>query len=132
MKFLLDTHTFIWAVSKPGKLSKKALTAIQDSENELYISAVSFWEIAIKVRHGRLEPIGKDKLSLIKIAELTGIRAIALEPDEAESSHELSENTHFDPFDRMLVWQAISRKLTLISAHSTLKRFKADGLKLLW
>ena len=132
MKFLLDTHTFIWAVSKPAKLSKKATATIQNSENELYISAVSFWEIAIKIRLGRLEPIGKNTQSLIKIAELTGIRPIPLEPDEAESSHELSENTHFDPFDRMLVWQAISRKLTLISADSTLRRFKPDGLKLLW
>ena len=132
MNFLLDTHAFIWAVTEPDKLSKTAAAVIEDGETELYISAVSFWEIAIKIRLGRLESLGKDAKSLIEVAELTGITPIPLDPDEAESSHKLSENTHFDPFNRMLAWQAIQRKLTLISADATLKRFKKDGLKLLW
>jgi PIN domain nuclease of toxin-antitoxin system len=132
MKLLLDTHAFIWAVSEPGKLSRKAAAAIIDGENELFVSAVSFWEIAIKIRLGKLQPVGIDHRTLVDAAKSTGIGAIPLDAGEAESSHQLTEDSHFDPFDRMLVWQAITRKLTLVSADSILKRFDADGLKLLW
>lgn len=132
MKLLLDTHTFIWAISEPKKLSKKATTTIVDGENELFVSAVSFWEIAIKLRLGKLRPIGDGRKTLIDAARSTGIETIPLDAQEAESSHRLTEDTHFDPFDRMLVWQAISRELTLVSADSALKRFAPDGLKLLW
>jgi PIN domain nuclease of toxin-antitoxin system len=57
---------------------------------------------------------------------------IALESEEAASHQRLIEATHFDPFDRMLIWQAISRKMILVSGDAEFKRFKPDGLKLLW
>lgn len=53
-------------------------------------------------------------------------------PDEAATYGNLTEETHNDPFDRMLIWQAISRKLVLVSGDSEFKRFKKDGLRLLW
>ena len=132
MKLLLDTHTFIWAVSDPDRLPKKARTAIESPDNELFVSSVSFWEIAIKVRSKRLAPIGDYGQDMISVAESTGFRSIPLEPVEAATSAELTEDSHFDPFDRMLIWQAISRKMVLISGDSEFRRFKKDGLKLLW
>ncbi|MEP6787771.1 MAG: type II toxin-antitoxin system VapC family toxin, partial [Acidobacteriota bacterium] len=61
-----------------------------------------------------------------------GFTPIALTPDEAVTQDNLKENTHFDPFDRMLIWQAISRKMTVVSGDPEFRRFTSDGLKLLW
>jgi PIN domain nuclease of toxin-antitoxin system len=132
MRFLLDTHTFIWAISDPDRLSKRARTVIEDSENELSVSAVSFWEIAIKVRSKRLAPIGDYNDDLVELSERTGFKLIPLLTVEAATSGNLKEDTHFDPFDRMLIWQAIKRKMVLVSKDSNFKRFEADGLVLLW
>ena len=69
---------------------------------------------------------------LIPAAKQMGFQPIALTPDEAVTQGKLVEDTHFDPFDRMLIWQAIRRDMTLVSGDSEFKKFAADGLKLLW
>ncbi len=61
-----------------------------------------------------------------------GFTPISLTPVEAATYGNLAEDTHFDPFDRMLIWQAIGRKMVLISKDSNFKRFSKDGLELLW
>lgn len=131
MRYLLDTHTFIWALSAPEKLPSKATKVIEDPESEVFISSVSFWEIAIKVRSKRLAPIGKPTSSAVEAAEAMGFRPISLTPVEATTHGDLTEDTHFDPFDRMLIWQAIQRDLVLISGDKHFQRFVPDGLKLL-
>ncbi|MEJ7848754.1 MAG: type II toxin-antitoxin system VapC family toxin [Pyrinomonadaceae bacterium] len=132
MSFLLDTHTFIWALTDPGRIPINVRNIVEDADNELFVSAVSFWEIAIKVRSGRLAPVGRPSSNIVEAAEAMGFLPIPLLPEEAATSANLIEDTHFDPFDRMLIWQAISRKMVLISGDSEFKRFKKDGLKLLW
>jgi len=132
MRLLLDTHVFIWALTDPKRLPATTRAAITNTENELYISSVSFWEIAIKLRSKRLAPIGHEPSTLVEAAESMGFIPIALTPVEAANQGDLAEDTHFDPFDRMLIWQAISRDLILISRDPEFERFKADGLKLLW
>ena len=132
MRYLLDTHTFIWALSAPAKMSAKARKVIEDPESEVFVSSVSFWEIAIKVRSRRLAPVGNQASTTVEAAESLGFFPIALTPAEAATSGNLIEDTHFDPFDRMLIWQAISRKMTLVSGDKEFKRFKKDGLRLLW
>lgn len=132
MRFLLDTHTFIWSLSDTKRLSSAAKAAITNAENELFVSSVTFWEIAIKVRNKRLAPIGRPPTTLVEAAELMGFRPVSLSPIEAATSGNLIEDTHFDPFDRMLIWQAINRELTLISGDSEFRRFEPDGLKLIW
>lgn len=132
MRVLLDTHAFLWAYSEPGRLPTAVRNTIIDPDNEIFVSAVSFWEIAIKVAIGKLQPIGRHPSKIIEVAESLGMKPIPLLPEEASSYVSLTENTHFDPFDRMLIRQAISRKLTLISKDSEFHRFVPDGLKLLW
>ncbi|HEV8591089.1 MAG TPA: type II toxin-antitoxin system VapC family toxin [Pyrinomonadaceae bacterium] len=130
--YLLDTHVFLWATARSKKLPSTVASTIEDADNDVFVSAVSFWEIAIKVRAGKLD-IGKhDPADLPSRAMEIGFNLLDLEADEAAATGQLGENTHFDPFDRMLVWQAINRGLTLVTADTTLKRFKSDGLKLLW
>ncbi len=132
MNCLLDTHVFLWATGQSKKLPAKVAAKIMDIGNDVFVSAVTFWEIAIKVRAGKLD-IGKNKPDdLPKRALDMGFLLIGLSPEESATMGQLAEDTHFDPFDRMLIWQAISRKLTLISRDREFERFKADGLKLLW
>ena len=130
MRLLLDTHTFLWAVSEPSKLPKKSRRAIEDKANQVLVSAISLWEITIKIRVGKLE-LGWDD-DLITASLNAGIEPLPLTPEEAAAYGDLTEPSHNDPFDRMLIWQAISRKLTLISGDREFERFKSDGLKLLW
>jgi PIN domain nuclease of toxin-antitoxin system len=96
------------------------------------VSAVSFWELSIKVSIGKLQPVGSHPTEIVSVAESLGIKPIPLLPDEAVNYMNLTESTHFDPFDRMLIWQAIQRDLTLVSADPEFKKFKKDGLRLLW
>lgn len=130
MKLLLDTHAFLWAVSAPEKLPNNVRDSIESRSNQAFVSAVSFWEIAIKVRLGKLDLDWDD--DLVEAAVAAGFIPTELTPDEAASSSKLLEETHTDPFDRMLAWQAICRGLTLVSADSALRRFKPFGLKMLW
>lgn len=99
---------------------------------EVFVSAVSLWEIAIKTRIGKMDLGGVSTDDLIPLASEMGIATLSLIPNEAVTYVKFKESTHNDPFDRMLIWQAISRKMVLVSGDSEFKRFAADGLKLLW
>ena len=113
-------------------MPEKVTTTITNLSNDVFVSAVSFLEIAIKVRTGKLD-IGKDKPGdMPHRAVDMGFILLGLSPEDAATMGQLAEETHFDPFDRMLIWQAISQKMTLISGDREFERFKTDGLKLLW
>ncbi|MFM9904543.1 MAG: type II toxin-antitoxin system VapC family toxin [Pyrinomonadaceae bacterium] len=130
MRLLLDTHTFLWAVSEPTRLPIKARRAIEDKTNQAYVSAIGLWEITIKIRIGKLY-LGWDE-DLITAALDAGIEPVSLTPEEAASYDELAEASHNDPFDRMLIWQAIQRDMILVSGDPEFEKFKTDGLRLLW
>ncbi len=132
MNYLLDTHAFLWTVSKSTRLPQKARRVIEDPSNRIFVSSVTFWEIATKFRRGRLDLDGLQPADFIDNAAAMEIEKICLEPTEAATVNQLSEETHFDPFDRMLIWQAICRKHILISRDTEFKKFEPDGIKLLW
>ena len=132
MKLLLDTHTVLWSILTPNRLPPKARNAIEAPTAEVFVSSVSLWEISIKSRLGKLSLVGLSTDDLIPSVTGMGFALIALTPDEAVTQGDLTENTHFDPFDRMLIWQAIMRKMTLVSGDPEFSLFKTDGLKLLW
>ena len=119
----------VWSIDR---LPKQVRTVIENTSTEVFVSAVTFWEIGIKLRSKRLSVGGKTATDLIDEAQNMGFFIIHLGADEAASQQNISEDTHFDPFDRMLIWQAITRKMTLISGDSEFRRFAHDGLKLLW
>jgi len=132
MRYLLDTHVFLWKVANSERIPAKVLAETENPDNEIFISAVSLWEIAIKTRVGKLDLGGISTDDLIPLASEMGIATLSLIPNEAVTYAKLKEPTHNDPFDRMLIWQAISRKLTLVSGDTEFRRFKKYGLKLLW
>ena len=132
MKLLLDTHTFIWTILDTKRLPRSVFEAIRNENNEINVSSVSYWEISIKYRLGKIDLYNLSTSDLIPSANKMGFASIELSSEEAVSQDQLVENTHFDPFDRMLAWQAIKRKLTLVSGDKEFRRFEKDGLRLFW
>jgi PIN domain nuclease of toxin-antitoxin system len=132
MKYLIDTHVFLWSISKPEELSRKATSALKNEDNEIFISAVSLWEISIKVRIGKLELKGIHVKDLTGIIENMDYQVIALEADDAIRYSMLKESTHNDPFDRMLIQQSINRNMVMISKDKEFKKFVPYGLKIIW
>jgi len=132
VKYLLDTHTFLWTISGTGNLSERAKAIIEDGDNDIFVSAVSLWEISLKVRIKKLD-LGKIKPEkLIDLIRKMEFSTIELSPEEALSYHRLDESSHNDPFDRMLIWQAITRSLTILSKDRDFERFRRYGLELDW
>jgi PIN domain nuclease of toxin-antitoxin system len=132
MRLLLDTHSLIWSLFAPDKLSKRARSAILDPENDAMVSVVTFWEISLKYALGKIEIKGLNPEDLPASAKEAFFEIIQLEPEEAASFHRLPRLGHKDPFDRLMIWQAIKRDFFLISADRQFSEYQKYGLKLLW
>jgi PIN domain nuclease of toxin-antitoxin system len=132
-KYLLDTHALIWAIVDDDKLSKPVLKILQDTDNQLYVSAVSFWEIAIKFGKGKLYFENFQIQNVPDYCNKLGIEQLPLMPDEAINYSNLPyyEN-HKDPFDRMLIYQCIRGNYTLLSRDEKMIVYKNDGLECIW
>ncbi len=121
MKLLLDTHTFLWWISEPEKLSRRALELCQDTENILVLSAASIWEMQIKVQLGKLQ-IKMPLAELIHEQQENGIEVLPVEASHIFAVETLP-NHHKDPFDRLLVAQAIVEGAILISADPLIAQY---------
>ena len=111
-------------------LPSLARRTIEDKSNQVFVSAISLWEITIKVRIGKLQLGWND--DLITAVNNAGIEPLPLMPEEAASYGDLTETSHKDPFDRMLIWQAIQHDMILVSGDPEFGKFRPDGLRLLW
>lgn len=117
MKFLLDTHIFLWLLFSPEKLTDKIRTVYKNQANEIYLSLVSIWEIQLKSQLGKLhldidlETIIDDNIhsGFIKLLPINLSHVLALKDLPFH---------HKDPFDRLLIAQAIQENLTIISVDS--------------
>jgi len=110
VKLLLDTHTLLWAIGKTCMLSKTVIREIKDPGNEILVSAVSLWEIALKASFGKLI-VDFETKNIPDYCKKMEFELIPLEPTDALNSSRLSQKKdHKDPFDRMLVYQSISNK----------------------
>ena len=130
MRYLLDTHCLLWAIFSPEKLSKSARETIKDSENDISVSVVSFWEISQKYALRKLELTNSAPEDLPQVTQKMGIEVLPINPHEAASFHKLPRLAHKDPFDRLIIWQAIQRKLTIISSDLEFRQYQSLGLKL--
>ena len=125
MNFLLDTHVFIWWDQQNPLLNAGARMAIEDGGNNVFVSAASVWEIAIKRRRGKLKFRG----SAAGAIAANGFLELPILPRDAEAAGDLVWE-HGDPFDRMLVVQAIGQDLVFITADETIRDL--DGVAKLW
>ena len=132
MNYLLDSHAFIWAVIAQDKLSRNAAPIIENSENEIFVSHLSFWEISIKQELGKINLHGSSPEEFSGWCEKLNFKVLPLSLHDVTTFYRLPRSTHKDPFNRMLVWQAINRQFTLISKDKSLQLYSSQGLKILW
>ena len=127
MRLLLDTHAFLWWVINDVRLSQAAAQAIADDDNDVLISAASAWEIAIKHRKGKLpeaDPLVRDMSGAIADQDF---EELAVTVDDAARAGALHGPLR-DLFDRILIAQALSRDLVLISNESLFDRYDVRRL----
>jgi PIN domain nuclease of toxin-antitoxin system len=124
MNFLLDTHVFLWVLGDPGRLDPRVASVIQSRNNAVFVSAVSSIEISIKSALGKLEA----PTDLEDEIALRGFSHLPLSFRHGQALRSLPGH-HQDPFDRMLIVQALVEGLTLIS-HD--QKFKQYPVNMLW
>ncbi|MEX0272131.1 type II toxin-antitoxin system VapC family toxin [Leptolyngbyaceae cyanobacterium UHCC 1019] len=128
MKLLLDTQCWLWWFAQPNRLNQEAIAQIADEANELWLSVASIWEISIKVSIGKLplpEPV--DLYVSSRIAQLS-MRSLVITAAHTFQIAALPLH-HRDPFDRLLITQAQTEKMTLVSADQIFDRY---SVSLLW
>ncbi len=128
MKLLIDTSAFLWFLTADKQLSEAAAAAIRSSENDVWLSAVSFWEILVKHHLGRL-PLPEPPSSYIsKQRKRHGIASLALRERVIAHLPKLPA-LHKDPFDRMLVCQSLEHRLILVTSDPLVRAYP---IKTLW
>ena len=127
MRLLLDTCTFLWIVGGSSELSSRAREVFADPSNEVFLSAVSAWEIAVKHRLGRLPlPAPPDEfVPAQRVAH--GLEALAVDEEAALHVAKLPD-VHRDPFDRMLVAQALVGGLVLLTPDDHIRQYPVRAL----
>ncbi|MHC1549359.1 type II toxin-antitoxin system VapC family toxin [Phyllobacterium sp. K27] len=125
MNLLLDTHAFLWWDSGADQLGSEVRTAIANPDNQIYISAASVWEIAIKSAKGKLHFTGPATSAI----ERNGFLPLSISLHHAEMAGNL-DWSHSDPFDRMLVAQSQAENMVLVHADGIIHDYK--GIAQLW
>ena len=128
MRVLLDTHTFLWWVEDNTGLSTTAHRVIADETNDIIVSAASAWEIATKHRLGKLPEAGAVATDVAGCIANEGFEALAISVADAERAGRLPGH-HGDPFDRMLIAQALGHDLAIVSVDAAFDRY---GVNRLW
>jgi PIN domain nuclease of toxin-antitoxin system len=128
MRILLDTHSFLWFITANPKLSSRSCAMVEDLENEVFLSIASLWEIAIKAALGKLE-LAKPFAELFPAQViLNQIELLAIDVGHLTTLTELPLR-HRDPFDRLLISQAMTENLSVITKDSA---FHEYPVRVIW
>ncbi len=120
---LLDTHTLLWALTSPSRLDDLARDAISDASNDVFVSAVSGWEIALKSNLGKLQ-VPDNVYAMI---EATGFTHLSVTFDHGVEAGSLPL-FHRDPFDRLLVAQARAEGLVLVTRDARVRQYSVPTM----
>jgi PIN domain nuclease of toxin-antitoxin system len=127
MNLLIDTHTLIWFITDNDKLPSKTKKIIENLDNNCFVSIATFWEIGIKNSIGRLD-LNSNLETIFKIIEDTGFDILPITTEQILRNTKL-EFHHQDPFDRIIIAQAITEKLTVITKD---KQFDDYNIPIIW
>jgi PIN domain nuclease of toxin-antitoxin system len=122
MRILLDTHIFLWFISGDTQLSTDIRDAIREPDNEIYLSAVSVWEVIVKYQLGKLPLPEPPETYLPKQRDLHQITSLSLDENSVIQLVKLPL-LHRDPFDRMLICQALQNDLTIATVDSAIRAY---------
>jgi PIN domain nuclease of toxin-antitoxin system len=128
MEVLLDTSVFLWMISKPERLSKKARAIIESKDNELFISAVSGWEITIKFQINKLKLPDKPEVYVPNQIKENLLEVLPIEMKHVLNIYNLPD-IHKDPFDRLLISQSQLEKLPILTKDKKIKKY---SVKTIW
>lgn len=124
---MLDTHTFIWFAEDDLILPSKVKKTIENPSNEIFISIASLWEISIKIKLGKLQLTGEIEDVFDQIIE-NGFHLFPILPQHI-IQHSKLPLIHRDPFDRMIIAQSLSEKISIIGRDMV---FTEYGVKMIW
>jgi len=127
MRILLDTHIFLWFISGDTQLSTDVRDAIRDPDNEVYLSSVSVWEAIVKYQLGKLPLPEPPETYLPKQRNLHQIASLALDESSVVQLAKLPP-LHRDPFDRMLICQALQNSLTIATVDAAVRAYSVSVL----
>jgi|SRR5580704_2693875 PIN domain nuclease of toxin-antitoxin system len=127
MKYLLDTMVWLWSVGSPQKIGEVGLEILNNGEQEIYFSAASCWELAIKVRLGKFR-LSEDPIRYVpkRLAE-QGIRSLSVTQTHGLKVYDLPLH-HADPFDRLIIAQALSEEMVVLTSDRAFKKYPVDIL----
>ena len=128
MRVLVDTHTFLWALLKDHRLSATAKQVLTSREHELYFSLVSLWEIAIKMKIGKLNTVGSSVTYLRDEMVEYNMELLPIRYEHILQLERLPLH-HAEPFDRLLIAQAVAESLPILT-HD--EKFPLYPVKLIW
>lgn len=129
MKYLVDTHILLWTIFEPEKLPNKFASLFKKEQAIFSVSDISFWEISLKYGIGKLQLNGVRPEKLPAVSRQMGYEIIPITTKLVASVHQLPRNTHKDPFDRLLIWQALQQDFVFISRDSRIQEYLELGLK---
>jgi len=131
ISYLLDTHTLLWIFYRKDLLPVHIVNIIE--KEIIFVSSISFWEISIKFSKGTLDLFGKKPEDLIGYCmNEFNFQVLDLDIKTSASFYKLSANHHRDPFDRMLIWQAVTHDLIFLTNDANIQKYQDIGLKFLW
>jgi len=127
VRLLLDTHAFLWSASDPEKLSKAARAAIEDSSNDVFVSAAVAWEIAIKHALGKLDLPSDPAIYVPARIRTLGFRPLPIAQEHALAVSALPPH-HHDLFDRIMVAQAQLEALIMVTSDTSILKYAVNTL----
>ncbi|MFA6401387.1 MAG: type II toxin-antitoxin system VapC family toxin [Salinivirgaceae bacterium] len=127
MRYLLDTHAFLWFIAGSNDLSQNAKSIIINPDNEKYVSIASFWEISIKLKVDKIE-LDIPFKELKNQAKINGFKILPIVFDDTQRLLTLDLH-HRDPFDRIIISQAIKHKMSIITKDPEFKKYTS---KIIW
>jgi PIN domain nuclease of toxin-antitoxin system len=132
VNILIDTHILLWVVNPAtAKINRRIKALLEDPQNRIMVSVISLWEIGIKSGLGKISFHDRTSDDLLSAIAEMDFEIIELLSQNALSYYRLpAKETHKDPFDRMLIWQAISNNYYLLSQDRSFEQYLTDGLRL--
>ena len=131
MNYLLDTHYILWTLFEPDRIGKKIRRIYADEEKTKYVSGISLWEISLKYSIGKLDLFGTNPDEVIQKVKESGFELLNVDNYLLASYYQLpKKEDHKDPFDRMLIWQAIANDFALLSKDTRINQYIENGLKI--
>lgn len=130
MQYLLDTHILLWLLFEPEKLSLNARNMVSKNSRSCYISGITFFEISLKFGLAKLDFGILKPIDIYNESVQLGFRTLEINSADMVDFYKLPQNLHKDPFDKMIVWQAIKNNLVLITQDEKLEVYKKSGLKI--